>query len=145
MVSQERTASRAALFPSPGHQQAQPLRGAFVGAGLANFSMTYHHQAPAGREQLVEVAGDQQHRAAACREFQNCPMHFRSGGEIESAADVVRDDYSRPVGNRARDLEALAGSARERAGSGLGTGGANLKAADKLRAEIDRARATQPS
>ena len=60
---------RADLFGGPGHEQAKPLGGAFVGAGLTNFSMTYHHQAPAGREQLVEVAGDKYYGAAACREI----------------------------------------------------------------------------
>src|SRR5260370_37950682 len=72
-------------------------------------------------------------------------MHFRGRREIESAAYVMRDDYARPPRHWGRDDQALPVSARERHGRRLGAGSANLKAPDKFRAEIDRARSVEPS
>src|ERR1700731_1279829 len=81
-VSQSRTASVA----RPGHQQAQPLGIALIGIRLANFPAADNQQPSADREQLVEVARNQQDRAAAGTKVENRAMDFRGRGEIEAAA-----------------------------------------------------------
>src|SRR5260370_10341365 len=60
---------RPDLFPGPAHQQAELPRTSLVSARLTNFSMIDNHQAPPRREQLVEIARDQQDRAAPRSEF----------------------------------------------------------------------------
>src|SRR5208282_2469504 len=141
MVSQSRTA----LVARPGHQQAQPLGIALAGIGLTDFSAADNQQPPAYREQLVEVARNQNHRAAASREVENRAMDFGGRGEVEAAADIVRDDDSRPRRDRARHFQALPVAARKRAGDRFGTGNTDTKTIDELAAKIDRARGVQPS
>src|SRR5467141_1849095 len=69
-VSQTKTASVA----RPGHQQAQPLGVALTGISLSNFSAADDQQPAAYRKQLVEVARNQQHRAARGCELENRAM-----------------------------------------------------------------------
>src|SRR5580704_8075049 len=90
-VSQSRTASVA----RPGHQQAQPLGIALSGTRLTDFPAADNQQPSADCEQFVEVARNQQHRAASGAEVENCAMHFSGRREIEAAADIVRDYYLR--------------------------------------------------
>src|SRR5579862_3953662 len=140
-VSQSMRASVA----RPGHQQAQPLGIALVGTRLADFSAADDQQPPADSEQLVEVARNQQDSAAAPCEVENRAMHFGGRGEVEAAADIVRDDHLRLRRDRARHLEALPIPARQRAGNSLGAGRANPKTLDQLTRELDRTRSVQPS
>src|SRR5260221_5199299 len=140
-VSQSRTASVA----RPGHQQAQPLGIALTGIGLANFSAADNQQPAAYREQLVEVARNQQHRAAAGGKLQNSAMDLGGRSEIEAAADIVRDDYPRVRRDRASHLQPLAIPARKRTSNRVRTGRANPKTLDQLARLIDRARSVQPS
>ena len=141
-VSQSRTASVA----RPRHQQAKPLGIALVRTRLANFSAADHHQPPADREQLVEVARNQQHRAAAPRRSRESCDALR-----RSRRDRVRGSYCARRSFAAADAIARATSRRWRfppesaPASRLGTRRANLKTLDQLARQIDRARSVQPS
>src|SRR5580692_9204217 len=77
-VSQSRTPSVA----SPRHQQAEPLGIALVRTRLADFPAADNQQPPADREQLVQVARNQQDSAAGSGEVENRAMDFRGRGEI---------------------------------------------------------------
>ena len=67
-------------------------------------------------------------------------MHLGGRREIESTGHVVRDYHARSLGQRARHLEPLAISTRERRRNRLGSGGAHPKPGQHVAAQFHRAR-----
>ena len=131
---------------APGHQQAQPPGIAIAADSSANFAAADDQQPPADGEQLVEIAGDQKHRAAVGREFEQHAMHV-GGGARSSPRQILCATITRGCDvERTRDLEPLAISARQRAGERLGTGARESEnAPSSLATKIDRARGVEPS
>src|SRR5579862_632663 len=118
--------------PASGHQQSESFRIAITGFGRAEFTAADDEQPRRHREQLVEVAGDQQNSAPVRGKLQQQSMHLRSRREVEAARDIMRDDDARLLGQRPRDLEALTISARERSRERIGAGGADAKSSEHV-------------
>src|SRR5579871_3677858 len=116
------------LGPAPRHQQAQFFGRAISRIGRADFSAADYKQTRRHREQLVEIARDEQDRAAIGSEVEQDTMHVGGRREVKSARDVMGDNYPRILGQRASHFEALTIPPRERRRARLGTSRTDAKA-----------------
>src|SRR6266851_9745856 len=78
----------APRLPRARHQQSQPRRIVLIGPHRTQAAAADHGEPSAQRSELVEIARDQQHRAALGGECGQPPAHLGGGGDVEPAGNV---------------------------------------------------------